>query len=73
LLRGEPWEEARLTLAAQNALVKLGYAVKTDGYEGNATQLALLDFERVHGWPLTIEISARLVKELESAARKAGR
>ena len=74
LLRGEPHtEEGRLILSAQNALARLGYAVKTDGNEGRATEEALLAFERAHGLPLTKEISPQLVRQLASAARKATR
>lgn len=66
-------EAARLTLAAQTALVKLGYAVEPDGNEGVLTQLALRDFERAHGLPLTSEITPRLVKQLQLAGRTGGR
>jgi hypothetical protein len=65
--------DSRLILAAQGALSKIGYAVKIDGAEGAATQEALRDFERAHGLPLTTEITPRLVKQLTSAARAAGR
>lgn len=72
LLRSEPRAEgARLILAAQTALIKLGYAVKPDGNEGSATQEALRDFERTRGLPVATEISPRLVRQLESAARRA--
>jgi hypothetical protein len=64
---------ARLTLAAQTALVRLGYSVKPDGNEGVTTQQALHDFERMHGLPLSTEITPRLVKQLVIAARAAGR
>jgi peptidoglycan hydrolase-like protein with peptidoglycan-binding domain len=74
LLRGEARADvARLTLAAQTALVKLGYPVKPDGNEGVTTQQALRDFERVHGLPLSTEITPRLVKQLVMTARAAGR
>jgi hypothetical protein len=74
LLRGEARADvARLTLAAQTALVRLGYPVKPDGNEGGTTQQALRDFERVHGLPLSTEITPRLVKQLVMAARAAGR
>jgi hypothetical protein len=66
-------DEARLTLAAQTALVKLGYSVKPDGNEGVTTQQALHEFERAHGLPLSTEITPRLVKQLGMAARGAGR
>ena len=69
-LRGEaPADDSHLVLAAQTALVKLGYAVKADGNEGAATHQALRDFERAHGLPLTTDITSRLVKLLETAAR----
>jgi hypothetical protein len=74
LLRSEvQTEDTRLVVAAQTALVKLGYAVKADGAEGAATQQALRDFERAHGLPLSTEITPRLVKQLNAAARNAAR
>jgi hypothetical protein len=74
LLREEARADvARLTLAAQTALVRLGYPVKPDGNEGVTTQQALHDFERVHGLPLSTEITPRLVKQLVMAARATGR
>lgn len=74
LLREEARADvARLTVAAQTALVRLGYPVKPDGNEGVTTQQALRDFERVHGLPLSTEITPRLVKQLVTAARAAGR
>jgi peptidoglycan hydrolase-like protein with peptidoglycan-binding domain len=73
LLRGEARvDEARLILAAQTALAKLGYPVKADGSDGLATQQALRDFEHIHGLPLSTEVTPRLVKQLTLAAR-AGR
>jgi hypothetical protein len=73
-LRDEaPPDDAHLVLAAQNALVKLGYAVKADGNEGAATHQALRDFARAHGLPLTTDITPRLVKLLETAARTQAR
>ena len=70
LLRGETQtEDARLVLAAQNALIKLGYAVKADGAEGAATKQAIRDFQRAHGLPQS-EITPRLVKQLSAAAAK---
>jgi hypothetical protein len=73
-LRDEaPADDAHLVLAAQTALVKLGYAVKADGNEGAATHQALRDFERAHGLPVTTDITPRLVKLLETAARSQAR
>ena len=73
LLLGKPLDdESRLIRAAQSALAKLGYAVKTDGAEDGATRNALRDFERAHGLALTTEISSQLVEQL-TAATRAGR
>ncbi len=73
-LRGEGQaDDAHLVLAAQTALVKLGYPVKADGNEGAATHQALRDFERAHGLPPTTEITPRLVKQLDAAARSSAR
>jgi hypothetical protein len=58
-----------LILAAQTALVKLGYPVKPDGNQGASTQQALRDFERTHSLPPSTEITPRLVKQLVLAAR----
>ncbi len=54
--------------AAQIALVKLGYAVKSDGVEDGATRRALRHFERAHGLTPTTKISSELVKQLTAAA-----
>jgi hypothetical protein len=73
LLAGEPRGDAtRLTQAAQTALAKLGYPVKPDGKEGSATEQALREFERAHGLPPGTEITERLVKQLNAAARAGG-
>lgn len=72
LLRGENQpDDGRLVLAAQNALVKLGYPVKADGAEGAATKQAIRDFERAHGLPQS-DITPRLVKQLNAAAARTG-
>jgi peptidoglycan hydrolase-like protein with peptidoglycan-binding domain len=72
-LAGEPHGDAtRLTQAAQIALAKLGYPVKPDGKEGSATEQALREFERAHGLPPGTEITERLVKQLNAAARAGG-
>jgi hypothetical protein len=74
LLAGEPHgDSSHLTLAAQTALAKLGYPVKPDGKVGSATEQALHEFERAHGLPSGTEITERLVKQLNAAARAGGR
>ncbi len=62
-----------MVLAAQSALARLGYAIKADGAEGEATEQALRDFEHAHGLPLTTEITPHLVKQLSVAAHATGR
>jgi hypothetical protein len=57
----------RLTLAAQNALIKLGYSVKADGVAGASTQQSIRDFARAHGIAST-EITPKLVRQLTAAA-----
>ena len=77
LLRGDAGhgdaakESARLTVAAQNALIKLGFAIKADGVAGASTDQAIQQFERAHGLPQSTEITPRLVKQLAAAANAA--
>jgi hypothetical protein len=74
VLRAEDEQETQKRLAvAQAALVKLGYVVKADGEESAATSLALRDFERAHGLPLSNDVSPRLLKALTAVASAAGR
>ena len=61
-------DSRRLTLAAQTALIKLGYQVKADGVPGASTQQAIQQFERGHGFIPLGEITPRMVKELTAAA-----
>ena len=73
LLRGKPVnDELHLVRAAQIALAMLGYAVKPDGAEDNATRRALRHFERAHGLAPTTKISSELVNQLTAAARPGG-
>jgi peptidoglycan hydrolase-like protein with peptidoglycan-binding domain len=67
-LSGKPDDGSRLVRAAQIALAKLGYAVKSNGAEDGATRRALRHFERAHGLAATTEISPELVKQLRAAA-----
>ncbi len=70
LLRADPPADAgQLVLAAQTALVKLGYSVKADGARGAGTDQALREFEHDHGLAVSTEITPRLVKQLNAAAR----
>jgi Putative peptidoglycan binding domain len=58
----------RLIATAQNALVKLGYPIKTGGAPGADTAAALRDFEKARGLPISTEVTLRLVKLLNAAA-----
>jgi hypothetical protein len=64
-------ETRKLTMSAQNALAKLGYAVKADGVFGASTHEALRDFERAHSLPPSGEISPKLIRQLNAAASAA--
>ena len=69
LLRGDGAKEPpHLTLAAQNALIKLGYSLKANGIAGPATLAAIQQFEKSRGLPPSSEITAKLVKQLTAAA-----
>ncbi len=72
LLRGDAAKDGtHLTIAAQNALIKLGFAIKADGVEGASTEQAIQQFERTHGLASSSEITAKLVKQLSAAANAA--
>jgi hypothetical protein len=74
LLRGDSAKETtRLTVAAQSALVRLGYVVKADGVAGATTTQAIEMFERAHGMPQSGEITAKLVRQLNAALAAATR
>jgi hypothetical protein len=61
----------RLTIAAQTALIKLGFALKADGVAGASTQQAIQQFERTHGLIPMGEITPKIVKLLTAAANAA--
>jgi len=74
LLRGDAGKDpAHLVIAAQNALIKLGFAIKADGVIGGSTEQAIQQFERAHGLPASAEITPRLVKLLSAVANAAAR
>ena len=69
LLRGGDAKDAtHLTIAAQTALIKLGFALKADGVEGASTEQAIQQFEHAHGLAASSEITPKLVKQLGAAA-----
>jgi peptidoglycan hydrolase-like protein with peptidoglycan-binding domain len=56
-------------LAAQRALVKLGYTqVKADGVPGEATRSAIERFERERKLPVTGRLNPVTVRELAAAS-----
>jgi hypothetical protein len=61
-------DSQRLIATAQNALVKLGYPIRTGGAPGADTAAALRDFEKARGLPISTEVTPRLVKLLNAAA-----
>ena len=61
-------DSQRLIATAQNALVRLGYPIKTGGAPGADTAAALRDFEKARGLPISTEVTPRLVKLLNAAA-----
>jgi hypothetical protein len=74
ILRADSGKDAqKQILAAQNALIKLGYSLRADGSPGAATSAALRDFERAHSLPLSTEVTPRLLKLLTAAANASGR
>ncbi len=61
-------EGQKSVLAAQNALIKLGYQLRPDGVANSATHAALREFERAHGLPVSGEVTPRLLRHLVVAA-----
>lgn len=71
--RGSPKHDSNnQTLAAQRALIKLGYALRADGTLGSATRQAIEKFERDNGLPVTGEITQKLLRRLQARAGTAG-
>jgi hypothetical protein len=74
ILRADQEQEAQKQIAAaQGALIRLGYVVKTDGELNAATITALHDFEHSHGLAPSTAVTAKLLKTLTAAADAAGR
>ena len=65
-LRGQG-DKRQLTLAAQSALARLGFAVKPTGALDAGTRDALSEFEKTHHLPASNEITTKLVKSLNAA------
>jgi Putative peptidoglycan binding domain len=54
----------KTVLAAQRALVKLGFVLKPDGVNGAATKQAVEQFERDRGLPVKGELTPKVLREL---------
>ena len=67
-----PKEDKKLVMAAQSALIKLGYVVKVDGDANAKTLQALADYQKRHALPITQTINAHVVKMLSAAVAAGG-
>ncbi len=63
-----PAAQGKTVLAAQRALVKLGFVLKPDGAMGATTRQALLRYERDRGLPAHGEFTPSLLRRLSSEA-----
>lgn len=66
LLKAQPPEPGRTVLAAQRALVKLGFVLEADGVAGAATRQAIERYERERGLPVQGELTPKLLRRLSA-------
>ncbi|MGB6175148.1 MAG: peptidoglycan-binding domain-containing protein [Methylocella sp.] len=59
---------SKLVLAAQHALVKLGFVLNPDGVAGAATRQAIERYERDHGLPVRGDLSRAVMRRLSAEA-----
>ncbi|HEY4846419.1 MAG TPA: peptidoglycan-binding domain-containing protein [Methylocella sp.] len=59
---------SKLVLAAQRALVKLGFVLKPDGVAGATTRQAIERYERDHGLPVHGDLTPALLRQLSAEA-----
>jgi hypothetical protein len=57
---------SKLVLAAQRALVKLGFVLNPDGVAGATTRQAIERYERDHGLPVRGDLSRAIVRRLSA-------
>ncbi|MGH6817828.1 MAG: peptidoglycan-binding domain-containing protein [Methylovirgula sp.] len=57
-------QPSKTIFALQRALVKLGFVLKPDGIDGDATRQAIEQFERDHGLPVHGALSPKVLHEL---------
>jgi Putative peptidoglycan binding domain len=65
-----PAARGKSVLAAQRALVKLGFVLNPDGVAGAATRQAIERFERDHGLPVHGEVTPALSRQLSAEMGK---
>ncbi len=69
MLNGDGAKEAqRIIAAAQNDLIRLGYALKANGVAGASTIQALHEFEKAHGLAISSDLTPHVMKLLAAAA-----
>ena len=57
---------SKLVLAAQRALVKLGFVLTPDGVAGATTRQAIEHYERDHGRPVRGDLSRAIMRRLSA-------
>jgi hypothetical protein len=65
-----PATRGKSVLAAQRALVKLGFVLNPDGVAGAATRQAIERYERDHGLPVHGEVTPALSRQLSAEMGK---
>jgi hypothetical protein len=67
-----PAAPSKSVLAAQRALVKLGFVLKSDGVAGKTTRRAIERYERDHGLPVRGDLTPALKRQLSNEAVMTG-
>lgn len=67
-LIGGTQEPSPSILAAQKALLRLGYVVRADGVAGTSTRQAIESYERDHKLPVRGELTPKILRELAAKA-----
>jgi Putative peptidoglycan binding domain len=61
-----PAASSKLVMAAQRALVKLGFVLNPDGAAGATTRQAIERYERDHGLPVRGDLSRAIIRQLNA-------
>ena len=70
LIRTEvPSDFSERVAAAQRALVKVGYVLRSDGHMGTGTRKAVEQFQRERNLTVTGDLDGRTVRELQAQSR----